>query len=203
MQSTQIQPFQEVHRGEEVFSLGVQGEQFGFLYVTPASSTLIWNGAFDFSKVETEALSTLSSQISGGQDILWPDQQRTRNATSVYLALENDSSFDFDLKKDNDLQRYKQALQVYNRISFIRYDIQDTATPLALTYSFTAKNPRWLPHPTDNGELTIKLPNSWHWSARILKWATEHHAAYATLKNTIDLQATSNTLSELSHAGKS
>jgi hypothetical protein len=194
---TEIQPFEEAHPGEEVYLLDVAEVRFGFLYVTPWASTLGWNGTFDFSRVEIEVFDELSTRISDGQDRLVPNESRARNATVVYLATSNESSVDCDLKEPEAFQRYKDELENFSQISFIRYDVQDTSATSPLVYSFTAENPPWVA--THESELTIKLPKFQSWSARLLEWVTEHHSANTIIKDKIDLKDFSATLSKLSH----
>src|SRR5713226_8629297 len=115
IQSTHIQPFEEAYPGEEVFLLDVAEVRLGFLYVTPWATTLGWNGIFDFSRAEIEALHELSFHVSGGQDRLVPDEARARNATVVYLAISNESSVDCDLNKPEEFKQYQDELEDFSR----------------------------------------------------------------------------------------
>lgn len=197
---TEVQPFEEAHAEEEVYLLDVSGVRFGFLYVTRWASTLGWNGTLRFSKLESEALEHLSSLISAGKKQLVPNELRARNAINVYFAIANESSVECELKKPGDFSKYIYVLNKFNQISFVRYDVQDTSVASPLVYSFTAENPDWLA--TNDGELTIKLPKSQPWSANLLRWVTEHHSAATFLKDKVDLQDTSATLSKLSRSLK-
>ncbi len=197
---TEVQPFEEAHADEEVYLLDVSGVRFGFLYVTSRSSTLGWNGSLGFERLESEVLEHLSLRISAGQNWLNPNGQRTRDAVNVYFAIANEFSVECELKRLEDFSKYKDLLQKVHQISFVRYDVQDTSVTSPLVYSFTAENPHWLP--TQDCELTIKLPTFQSWTAGLLEWVTEHHLAGSFLKEKVDLQDASATLSELSRSLK-
>lgn len=189
---TEVQPFEEAHAGEEVYLLDVFGVRFGFLYVTRWASTLGWSGTLRFSRLENEVLENLSFLISAEKK--W----RARNAINVFFALANKSSIECNLEKPEDFTKYKYILRQFNQISFVRYDVTNTSIVSPLVYSFTAENPDWLD--TKDGELTIKLPKYQPWSANILNWIIEHHSSATFLKNKVDLQEISATLSKLSRS---
>src|SRR5260370_6184508 len=192
------QPFTDFaakHAGEQFYQLNVAGvpDPFGFFYVSPDVSTLIWQGVLDFSALDDEALRGLPSLI---------DRQFTSfnqsDTGKVTLILKASDLIVFNAFQPVGYDQYIHTIQTAaDDISFIRYDVRHVSAPVPLEYSFTAENPRW--SETQSSELTILLPNSQPWTEELSGWVIDHHVEARTFRQLLNPINIVETLTILRH----
>lgn len=182
--------------GRRAYMLNVDGEPFGLLYVSPEAYTFSWHGSIDFSKIETEAVASLSQLLSSEGRPLDLENYRTKEATAVSFITSDDSDelSEYRLAKGRDYYQYKKALRNCDRIAFARYDIDYRRSVPGLKYSFTAENPHFQ---SSEGELALKLPKSQTFSKYLLQWILAHHSLGSHFQNTIDWEDFTQKLSGL------
>jgi hypothetical protein len=169
--------------GEQFYQLNVAGEPtpFGYFYVNPEVSTLIWQGILHFSEsLDHEALMALPSHI----DHQWPHDiaATPSDIGKVTLILEARNLFEFNVFQREQRDQYLNTLQAANdAISFIRYDVRVVSSLATIEYSFTAENSMW----SQSNELTILLPKSQPWMESLLEWVIEHHEKVRTFRQSL------------------
>lgn len=183
--------FSAKHPGEQFYQLNVAGEPspFGFFYVSPDVSTLIWQGILNFSELDQEALWNLPPRIDRFMSFNSFNQSDTGKVT---LILEARNLVEFNVFQGEQHDQYIRTLQAAaDAISFARYDVRGVSAPVPFEYSFTAENPRW--SATQSSELTILLPNSQPWTEALSDWVLDHHVEARTFRqrlNPIDIVET-------------
>jgi len=173
--------------GRRAYLLDVGTLPFGFLYVSPAIYTIAWNGALDFSQLESEALYNLPMHLSPEKIQLSPEEPKIRSGTEASLVLsgEFDKLVTYYLGNPTQYAEYRMALQNPGNVSFARHDVYNTwGGPL---YSFTAENPQRVP--TSDSELAVKLLKSHPFSINLLDWILARHAQGELLRSELDRES--------------
>ena len=191
IQVEEVAEFSAEHPGEKFYMLNTPEVSLGFFYVSSDTCTLGWQGKFDFSSLDQEALGRLPSVIEPG----WIPKN-TEDTARVSLILRAQELMRFDLTQSEQYQQYRQVIENAKGVSFVRYDVQNIARPLPLQYSFTAENPNW--QSSLNGELTILVSRLQQWTEDLVGWVFEHHIAGRDLQEQLDPEAMVTTLSNLS-----
>ncbi len=178
--------------GAQVFKLEVESLHFGFLYLTPATYTLAWNGLLDFGRVDAEAAGFLYQRLDE-QKKSFLEISHYRFETMVSLII-RDRLFKYTLNDPNQRNQYREMLRDGGSISFIRYDFIVRESPLR--FSFTAENPHNTP--ANDCELAVMLPRSQPISEGLLRWVISHHASFQKQRiPPVNLKASGSKLSRL------
>ncbi|HEX6746603.1 MAG TPA: hypothetical protein VF092_04850 [Longimicrobium sp.] len=194
---TNLQP-QPVDAGPEGrgYVLDAGGRAFGFLYVTPSSYTLAWDGSVDFAAIEQKAIESLAvstglgSQLASGRRMISVFEY-ARASMIFRVECGWDQLIEFRLDDPADYAAYCEALRHSRELLFARYDFHDSQL---MEYSFIAQNPL---HPTDERELAIILPAHRPCSAELLRWITSHHTAFAQEHSRVDFTISAQTICQL------
>ncbi len=178
------------HKGLRAFSIDVPPVShdrpeihFGALYLTPATYTIAWPGAVDFSKLEPTALDCLALALSNGR-VYRPAELRSEAHPTASFIL-RDGLLEFDLTQSDKLQQYSLHLEQAEQILFARYDVRDVWSPATPEYAFTADNPQT--SPPGGPELTVLLPRSQSPSPPLLDWLVDHHTSRDSLRRVLDV----------------
>ncbi len=194
IQVYEVRGFSAEFPSENFYNFDIGGLPFGFLYISPSTCTLGWQGTFNFTSLNSEALERLPSHIESG----WTPTN-TQDSVIVYLILQARELTVYDLRLEEEYNEYRHIVdnpEMIDMVSFIRYDVQHKSATPTLQYSFTAENPRW--RPATGNELTILLPRSRPWSSKLLEWVIEHHIEASFLQQRLDPLALTTTISSLS-----
>ncbi|SRR6266487_1996789 len=191
----QMQDFSLKHPDESFYELDIDGTLFGFFYVSPAVSTLIWQGAFEFSSLNYEAFESLPSQIDTRWTQSGPFSPLDRRIATFFLEARD--LVEYNLNDPEQDYHYRSTVEKAYMISFARYDVRKVSGPVQIEYSFTAENPQW--SPTHGSELTVMLPKSQPWTETLMDWVIERHVKARITWGQVDPQDFVNTLSILGH----
>ena len=186
-------PSHHLEAGRRLFQVTISDISFGALYLTPQSSTLVWDGSIDFTKLENKAREELSRVILGNNLLryIW--------TVVVSLILSSEDLVEYSLSQGDDETQYKNLIGHPERIRFARYDVRVESSNPSLLYSFTAENAQLL----DGGisELAVKLPASKPWSVDLVRWVFRHHSESDTLLQEADPDTVAHALSVTAGSG--
>ena len=187
------EPTEEIEeQGAQVYKLDVDNIPLGFLYLTPDSYTLAWNGLLDFRKVDDEARGFFYRQLDEQKKSFF-EVSHYNHETKVSLIVK-DRLLKYSLNDPEQLREYAELLRRDGAVSFIRYDFLVRESPLR--FGFTAENPHGTPH--DDCELAVMLPRSQPVTRSLLRWIISRHTLSRHLRELdIDLKASGDRLSEL------
>ncbi|SRR6266568_456976 len=111
--------FSEKHPQERLYQLNAAIESthllFGFLYVNPELSTLIWQGSLDFTLLEQEALDRLPRVIRSGSLRQLPEAGTLEETASASFILEAEELHVHSLTQVEQYHQYSWFGQMVTR----------------------------------------------------------------------------------------
>jgi hypothetical protein len=175
------------------FRLDLGQISFGYLYLNPQHNTytLSWRGAHTFGSLDGTAQSFFQNQL----ELLNCVNFSSRSSRIRVALILVDKLLKLNLRNPDDECKYQTLLKRPEQISFARYDFYVRA--IGFTCSFTAENAQSLMG--NVGELATVLPRSHGFSEGFLRWVMEQHADSELLSETLDVNSSVATLTDLLH----
>lgn len=188
-------PFGQMN--DKAFQVKLDGSQVAFMYVTPVTYTLAWEGTVAFDSLEAEvtgALRALGWKDASINDPIW------RNRTSVALVFQHPENSDelakYRLDQPKEYNSYTKAIQEPFAISFARYDFSDNREnrDAGLLCSFIAEN-AMLQQGLET-EVALKLPRHHKCNETMIDWMITHHTHHNLLTKAVAREPSVSTLNQ-------
>jgi hypothetical protein len=173
----------------KVYEVAYPHCEFGLVYATPTTSTLVFDGVIDFSRLEQEALHWLPPMVFGRT----LDIERDSLFSAIIFTRDGDI---VEVEKDDPQGSWAgfhswQRLMLHSEtLKAARFDVAlkseaDRFGEASYWYTFTADNPRY--EDDNTGEISLQLPASSAWTARLVKWVIDHHARKKQLEGSVEV----------------
>jgi hypothetical protein len=163
--------------------------EFGLVYATPTTTTLVFDGVIDFSNLEQEALHWLPPMVFGRT----LDIERDSLFSAIIFRRDGEV---VEVEKDDPRGSWTgfyswQRLMLHSEtLKSARFDVAlksetDQFGEASHWYTFTADNPHY---EDDNiGEISLQLPVSSAWTARLVRWIVDHHGRKKQLEDSVEV----------------
>jgi glutathione-independent formaldehyde dehydrogenase len=162
--------------GRTFHGVRVNAHDFGFVFVTPESRSIVWRGVLDFYRLERTALWACLAASSRVEEFSFLREDRYNIKASLVL-FPSKELLQFDLGDADEKATYLKTMKNPNQFLQVRYDMHAEAPHPEADYSFTAENHRRMQ--AHSGEIAVQVPRLGDVrpvSSDFAKWMLRHHS---------------------------